>query len=91
MQEGVPNNMTLRVGWGSASNRTLIMENINIHTEGPYAGVCGDILTTYNPGDITGPENKRDCVVDKYDLAILARQWLECTDPDGVDCYEYTP
>jgi hypothetical protein len=37
---------------------------------------CGDLGTTYLPGDLN-----KDCNVDAKDLVELARQWLASTDP----------
>lgn len=31
-------------------------------------------------GDISGPEGVADCLVDAYDLAAMALDWLDCTD-----------
>jgi hypothetical protein len=41
--------------------------------------LCGDL--GYPGGDIN-----RDCKVDLTDLAYLAQDWLECTDPCGPGC-----
>lgn len=38
------------------------------------------------PGDISGPLGRPDCKVDFYDLAVLAGNWLECLDPDILEC-----
>jgi len=47
---------------------------------------CGEIGTTYNPWDLTGPGGARDCYVDFYDFAAFAQQWLQCTDPADPGC-----
>lgn len=41
---------------------------------------CGDI------GTILLADLNYDCYVNLEDLALLANQWLECTDPENVDC-----
>jgi len=48
----------------------------NITDNDPYCGQWG-----YRVGDISGPESTPDCYVDLYDLAQLAADWLQCTDP----------
>ena len=37
---------------------------------------------------LIGDINK-DCVVDVEDFLLLAQAWLECYDPQNVDCYPY--
>ncbi|MHC4642311.1 MAG: GLUG motif-containing protein [Planctomycetota bacterium] len=37
-------------------------------------GVCGDMVHPYPPGDVN-----KDCMVNFYDIAIVAGHWLECT------------
>ena len=39
---------------------------------------CGDADTVYLDGDINN-----DCYVDINDVAEIAKQWLQCTDPSG--------
>jgi len=36
--------------------------------------------------DLSGPAGTPDCRVDLYDLAALANSWLDCNDPDDVNC-----
>ena len=38
----------------------------------------------YGPGDVN-----RDSRVDMVDLAIMAQQWLECTQPGRPECISY--
>ena len=45
---------------------------------------CGQTGTTYKVSDIN-----RDCEVNIDDLAKIASQWLECTNPDNPDCEFY--
>ena len=47
---------------------------------------CGDLYTEYLAGDVSGPAGVSDCYVNLYDFAVIAKQWLECTDPENVDC-----
>ena len=42
---------------------------------------CGDAFIAYAPGDITGADGRRDCVVNESDLTALAGHWLESTAP----------
>ena len=37
-------------------------------------------------GDISGPDGEPDCYVDLFDVAALARVWLECTDLNDPGC-----
>lgn len=48
------------------------------------AGSCGD--NGYLTSDISGPDGIPDCYVDIYDFAQIAANWLDCTDPNNVDC-----
>jgi len=43
---------------------------------------CGDPWHPYPPGDLTGPDGLRDCLVNGLDFAVLASAWL-CSPPDG--------
>jgi hypothetical protein len=46
---------------------------------------CGDWKHPYPAGDITGPEDLPDCMVDIFDLLFLAAHWLETTGaPDSI-------
>ena len=47
---------------------------------------CGDENTTYLPADIN-----RDCYVNLVDFALIAHDWLACTDPSSEECYPYIP
>ncbi len=38
---------------------------------------CGDLDHPYPPGDAN-----KDCYVNLPDLALMAANWLTCTDPD---------
>ena len=37
-------------------------------------------------GDFSGPEDKPDCKVDLYDLAIFVSNWMVCNDPSIPGC-----
>ncbi len=50
---------------------TMVVDNPQPH--------CGDM------GYLDSDLNK-DCAVDFLDLAILANDWLKCTDPQGLNC-----
>jgi hypothetical protein len=49
---------------------------------------CSDVIADgYGiPADLSGPQGTPDCRVDMYDLAALANNWLDCNDPDDVNC-----
>jgi hypothetical protein len=42
---------------------------------------CGDPGTTYASGDIN-----KDCQVNAIDFAFFAATWLECTEPNSLNC-----
>ena len=46
---------------------------------------CDD-YTQYMAGDISGPAGVPDCYVNLHDFALMAQQWLQCSDPKNVDC-----
>jgi hypothetical protein len=49
---------------------------------------CEDVIAAglAMPGDLTGPAGVPDCVIDLYDFAVFASGWLDCNDPQNVDC-----
>ena len=49
---------------------------------------CSEIYTQSLAGDISGPSGVPDCHVDLYDLALMSQLWLECTDPQNLDCIQ---
>ena len=73
--------------WGSSSNTINYFDNFYYEIMPPQ--VCGDVGTEYPVGDLTGPEGVPDCYFDLYDFSLFASQWLECTDPTGLDCYHW--
>jgi hypothetical protein len=38
-------------------------------------------------GDISGPEGIPDCYVNLFDVAALARVWLDCNNPEDQNCF----
>ena len=61
-------------GSGSSAGQS----SCNFHTVTFETGNCGDFLVS----DIN-----RDCYVDMQDMALVALQWLQCTDPqDPINC-----
>ncbi|MBN1437516.1 MAG: hypothetical protein JW936_10625 [Sedimentisphaerales bacterium] len=48
------------------------------------ADFCGDDYTQYLDSDVS-----HDCYVNLPDLAIIASEWLQCTNPDDVDCTQH--
>ena len=92
-------NITCRTGWsGHIYNGGLFLPGVSL--SGPWDFVvsghmvdpptyCGDDYTLYSDSDISGPSNEPDCYVNLYDLAAMANQWLECSDPADPDCVQY--
>lgn len=62
----------------------MIIPNINVTIEPDQW--CGQTGTTYMAADIN-----RDCQVNLDDIAMLAAQWLTCTNPANPDCEFYIP
>jgi hypothetical protein len=52
---------------------------------------CGDMYTYYFDGDISGPSSIPDCQVNMIDLAVMANEFLACTEPYGVGCQDVLP
>ena len=52
-----------------------------------YATSGIGICLNESPLDLTGPEGEPDCVVDIYDFALTANEWLDC----GLQPAEYCP
>lgn len=53
----------------------------NISTFDPEPAVCGDPGTVYKRSDAN-----RDCSVNLLDVAVMAGEWLDCTDPEQANC-----
>lgn len=52
-----------------------------------YSNATGvEICSPALPGDISGPMGLPDCVVDMYDLAAFAANWLLCQNIDVTKC-----
>ena len=49
---------------------------------------CDHSAVPYPSADAGGPEGKRDCYVDEYDLMQLAGDWLGCTMPNVDGCVD---
>ena len=49
---------------------------------------CGEVYSQELAGDISGPSGVPDCYVDLYDFALMSQLWLECTDPNIVNCIQ---
>ncbi len=45
-----------------------------------------EFCSTPIPGDVSGPIGVPDCVLDLYDLASFASNWLRCTNVDVTRC-----
>ena len=52
------------------------------------AFTCGHSAVPYPTADAGGPQGKRDCYVDEYDVMQLAEDWLGCTMPDVDGCVD---
>ncbi len=57
----------------------MVIPDINVVIEPDQW--CGQTGTTYTAADIN-----RDCEVNLYDMAMMAAQWLGCTNPANPDC-----
>lgn len=44
-------------------------------------GYCGDTDYPYPRGDLSGPDDMPDCIVNLYDFAVIARNWLQSSGP----------
>ena len=76
------------------SNDNFDINYVCIQTRLGYAGVdnvealdsayCGDLDTVYKQADLN-----QDCYVNLADTGIMASEWQNCTDPEGVNCHEY--
>lgn len=47
-----------------------------------YPQSCG------NMGSILVSDINQDCYVNLQDLALVTAQWLQCNDPDNIECFE---
>ncbi|MCK5000947.1 MAG: exo-alpha-sialidase, partial [Anaerohalosphaera sp.] len=56
---------------------------VTIEDNEPY---CGDAKTVYLASDLN-----KDCYIDLEDLAILAAEWLQCSNPADLNCYANVP
>ena len=50
---------------------------------------CGEAGTVYLPGDISGASLLPDCQVNMSDVAQMASDWLDCTNPSDPTCSDY--
>ncbi len=71
-------------GWLSfpviAADNTIIVSDVNNTVWAIEAGVCGDGFDMHRPQDIDA-----DRTVNGIDFALLAAEWLDCSDPDGCN------
>ncbi len=52
-----------------------------------YYDVTGESVCSVSPPyDVTGPEGEPDCIVDLFDLAGMASNWLTCTIIPSSEC-----
>jgi len=52
-----------------------------------YTAISGvEICSTSLAGDLSGPIGMPDCVINIFDLASLASNWLNCTNIDVIRC-----
>ena len=54
----------------------------NLYADATGIEVCSPAL----PGDISGPKGWSDCLVNIYDLAAFAANWLKCQNIDPTRC-----
>ena len=50
----------------------------------PAPAFCGDFGTEYLDTDVS-----RDCYVNLIDFAMIADEWLNCSDPANAQCDQY--
>ena len=67
--------------YGAGSADQLIMDNAVYERTGIW---CGDSNTVFMNADLN-----RDCYVDFKDFAMLASEWLKCSDPANSECSQY--
>ncbi len=71
-------------GWLSfpviAADNTIIVSDANNTVWAIEAGACEDGLDMHRPQDLN-----LDRTINGVDFALLAAQWLDCSDPDGCD------
>lgn len=53
-----------------------------LYTEASGVEICSSAI----PGDLSGPIGIPDCVINIYDLASFASNWLKCTNSDVTRC-----
>lgn len=68
----------------TASNAPWVIDNLTITYDG--TATCESLISMGMglAADLSGQNNKPDCVVNLYDFAALAAEWLDCNDP--VNC-----
>jgi len=59
-----------------------VLDNVEIEMTLVPEPVCGDSLHPIPVGDVTGPEDVPDCIVDVWDLDAITSSWLDCTAPE---------
>ena len=70
--------------WYSSESAELLRRPELVIEYKPLA--CGDAATPYPAGDLSGPNDVRDCYVNQYDAVAMAQQWLQCTAPNQQGC-----
>ncbi|MBE0537988.1 MAG: hypothetical protein IH624_20190 [Phycisphaerae bacterium] len=53
-----------------------------LYTQASGLEICASAI----PGDLSGPMGVPDCIINLYDLAALASNWLHCTNVDVTRC-----
>ncbi|MBN1437666.1 MAG: hypothetical protein JW936_11390 [Sedimentisphaerales bacterium] len=93
-------NITMSTGWsgwlyngcqflpsyeGMLGDSDFIMSGHLV--DGP--SYCGDAYTYYVGADLSGPGDAPDCIVNLYDFAVMANQWLNCSTPGDSGCTQH--
>jgi len=69
--------------------QTVVYDEVTIMVDNP---TCQDIIDDglKKASDVSGPEGTPDCYVDLYDFALLAGEWLSCSNPQDHECELYS-
>ena len=72
--------------WNTDNMLESFTDSINVQMVDP--ATCEDVRLAelLLPGDISGPDGDPDCRVNLLDLAVLTSMWLNCNDPEDVNC-----
>lgn len=77
--------ITFNVTSDAPSYDGMLLDDIQVSIEDndPY---CGDGNTLYLASDLN-----QDCYVNLADIALFVENWLQCSNPADIDCFENIP